>query len=89
VTLVENPGGGTIATAQMPQQHTVQGAMGKVLQQGSQEIAGAHAGEVIAVGPGNATLHYDWQFTAINSGTAAGRKMLGDGRRDYIQICTH
>jgi hypothetical protein len=32
VTLINNPGGGTIAYAQMPAQHTLQGAMGKVLQ---------------------------------------------------------
>jgi hypothetical protein len=32
VTVIENPGGGTIAYAQMPAQHTLQGAMGKVLQ---------------------------------------------------------
>ena len=32
VTLIDNPGGGTIAYAQMPAQHTLQGAMGKVLQ---------------------------------------------------------
>jgi hypothetical protein len=32
VTVIDNPGGGTIAYAQMPAQHTLQGAMGKVLQ---------------------------------------------------------
>jgi hypothetical protein len=32
VTEIANPGGGTIAYAQLPQQHTLQGAMGKVLQ---------------------------------------------------------
>src|SRR5580658_9477966 len=32
VSVIDNPGGGTIATAQMPAQHTVQGAMGRVLQ---------------------------------------------------------
>jgi hypothetical protein len=32
VTLIDNPGGGTIAYAIMPAQHTLQGAMGKVLQ---------------------------------------------------------
>jgi hypothetical protein len=32
VTVIDNPGGGTIAYAQMPHQHTLQGAMGKVLQ---------------------------------------------------------
>jgi hypothetical protein len=32
VTLITNPGGGTIAYAQMPAQHTLPGAMGKVLQ---------------------------------------------------------
>ena len=32
VTVLDNPGGGTIAYAQMPRQHTLQGAMGKVLQ---------------------------------------------------------
>jgi hypothetical protein len=32
VTVINNPGGGTIAYAQMPGQHTLQGAMGKVLQ---------------------------------------------------------
>jgi hypothetical protein len=32
VTVINNPGGGTIAYAQMPQQHTLQGALGKVLQ---------------------------------------------------------
>ena len=32
VTTIANPGGGTIAYAQLPQQHTAQGAMGKVLQ---------------------------------------------------------
>jgi hypothetical protein len=32
VTVIDNPGGGTIAYAQLPAQHTVQGAMGKVLQ---------------------------------------------------------
>jgi hypothetical protein len=32
VTTISNPGGGTIAYAQLPQQHTAQGAMGKVLQ---------------------------------------------------------
>jgi hypothetical protein len=32
VTVITNPGGGTIAYAQMPAQHTLQGAMGKVLQ---------------------------------------------------------
>ena len=32
VTVIDNPGGGTIAYAQMPAQHTVQGAMGRVLQ---------------------------------------------------------
>ena len=32
VTTTANPGGGTIAYAQLPQQHTAQGAMGKVLQ---------------------------------------------------------
>ena len=32
VTLINNPGGGTIAYAQMPAQHTLQGALGKVLQ---------------------------------------------------------
>jgi hypothetical protein len=31
VTVIDNPGGGTIAYAQMPAQHTLQGAMGKVL----------------------------------------------------------
>jgi hypothetical protein len=40
------------------------------------KITGAHAGEVTAVGPDNAALHYDWQFPAINLGTAAGRKTL-------------
>lgn len=32
VSTIANPGGGTIAYAQLPQQHTAQGAMGKVLQ---------------------------------------------------------
>lgn len=32
VTVIENPGGGSIAYAQLPAQHTVQSAMGKVLQ---------------------------------------------------------
>ena len=32
VTLLQHPGGGTIAYAQMPAQHTAQGALGKVLQ---------------------------------------------------------
>ncbi len=32
VTTIDNPGGGTIAYAQLPAQHTAQGAMGKVLQ---------------------------------------------------------
>ena len=32
VTTIANPGGGTIAYAQLPQQHSAQGAMGKVLQ---------------------------------------------------------
>jgi hypothetical protein len=32
VTVITNPSGGTIAYAQMPAQHTLQGAMGKVLQ---------------------------------------------------------
>lgn len=32
VTVISNPGGGTIAYAQMPAQHTLQGALGKVLQ---------------------------------------------------------
>src|SRR5580698_3965270 len=32
VTTIANPGGGTIAYASLPQQHTAQGAMGKVLQ---------------------------------------------------------
>lgn len=32
VTVINNPGGGTIAFAQMPLQHTVLGAMGRVLQ---------------------------------------------------------
>ena len=32
VTTLANPGGGTIAYARLPQQHTAQGAMGKVLQ---------------------------------------------------------
>jgi hypothetical protein len=32
VTVIDNPGGGTVANAQMPAQHTLQGAMGKVLQ---------------------------------------------------------
>src|SRR5271169_5135887 len=32
ITAIANPGGGTIAYAQLPQQHTAQGAMGKVLQ---------------------------------------------------------
>ena len=32
VTVINNPGGGTIAYAQMPGQHTLQGALGKVLQ---------------------------------------------------------
>jgi hypothetical protein len=40
------------------------------------KITGAHAGEVTAVGPDNAALHYDWQFPAINLGTPAGRKTL-------------
>jgi len=32
VTVIDNPGGGTVAYAQMPAQHTLQGAMSKVLQ---------------------------------------------------------
>jgi hypothetical protein len=32
VTVINNPGGGTIAYAEMPAQHILQGAMGKVLQ---------------------------------------------------------
>jgi hypothetical protein len=32
VTVIDNPGGGTIAYAQLPAQHTLPGAMGKVLQ---------------------------------------------------------
>lgn len=32
VTVINNPGGGAIAYAQMPAQHTLRGAMGKVLQ---------------------------------------------------------
>jgi hypothetical protein len=32
VTVIDNPGGGTVAYAQMPAQHTLQGAMGTVLQ---------------------------------------------------------
>jgi hypothetical protein len=32
VTVIDNPGGGTVVYAQMPAQHTLQGAMGKVLQ---------------------------------------------------------
>ncbi|MGA9026833.1 MAG: hypothetical protein WB440_12305 [Steroidobacteraceae bacterium] len=32
ITVLDNPGGGTIAYAQMPAQHTLPGAMGKVLQ---------------------------------------------------------
>jgi hypothetical protein len=31
VTVIDNPGGGTVAYAQMPAQHTLQGAMGTVL----------------------------------------------------------
>jgi hypothetical protein len=40
------------------------------------KITGAHAGEVTAVGPDGAALHYDWQFPALNLGTAAGRRTL-------------
>jgi hypothetical protein len=32
VTVIDNPGGGTVAYAQMPAQHSLPGAMGKVLQ---------------------------------------------------------
>jgi hypothetical protein len=38
VTSIDNPGGGSIAYAQLPLQHTVQGAMGKVLQYASQRF---------------------------------------------------
>src|SRR5271170_1549617 len=38
VTTIDNPGGGSIAYAQLPLQHTVQGAMGKVLQYASQRF---------------------------------------------------
>jgi hypothetical protein len=40
VTTIDNPGGGTIAYAQMPQQHTAQGAMGKVLQYAQKALGG-------------------------------------------------
>jgi len=40
VTVIENPGGGTIAYAQMPAQHTLQGAMGKVLQYAHSRFGG-------------------------------------------------
>jgi hypothetical protein len=38
VTIIDNPGGGSIAYAELPLQHTVQGAMGKVLQYVSQRF---------------------------------------------------
>jgi hypothetical protein len=40
------------------------------------KITGAHAGEVTAVGPDRASLHYDWQFSAIDLRTPAGRRTL-------------
>jgi hypothetical protein len=38
VSIIDNPGGGSIAYAELPLQHTVQGAMGKVLQYVSQRF---------------------------------------------------
>jgi hypothetical protein len=53
-------------------------------------ITGAHAGEVTAIGPAPATLHFDWQIPAIDQndprsrglmrpGTAAGFVEIPDG----------
>jgi hypothetical protein len=68
VTTIANPGGGTIAYAQLPQQHTAQGAMGKVLQYVESNFgARPTIGKYMKSPDGNSLAA---TFTVTNGGTA-------------------
>jgi len=49
-------------------------------------ITGAHAGEVVAQGPGSAGLHFDWQISAVDPNDPRSRGMRGGGAGSPVAI---
>jgi hypothetical protein len=49
-------------------------------------ITGAHAGEVVAQGPGSAGLHFDWQISAVDPNDPRSRGIRGSGPGSPVAI---
>ncbi len=78
VTTIANPGGGTIAYAQLPQQHTAQGAMGKVLQYVNSNFGARPDVDKVMKSPDGNSLAVTFTVTPAKSGSGqiAGLAMV-------------
>src|ERR1700722_18385303 len=76
VTTIANPGGGTIAYAQLPQQHTAQGAMGKVLQYAQSSLGARPAIGKVMKSPDGNSLAVTFTVTPKSGAEIAGLALV-------------
>jgi hypothetical protein len=76
VTTIPNPGGGTIAYAQLPQQHTAQGAMGKVLQYAQSSLGARPAIGKVMKSPDGNSLAVTFTVTPKSGAEIAGLALV-------------
>src|SRR5579871_4120451 len=76
VTTIANPGGGTIAYAQLPQQHTTQGAMGKVLQYAKSTFGARPDIDKVMQSPDGNSLAVTFTVGAAGASQIAGLAMV-------------
>ena len=76
VTTIPNPGGGTVAYAQLPQQHTAQGAMGKVLQYAQGALGGHPAMGKVMKSPDGNSLAVTFTVTPKSGSEIAGLALV-------------
>jgi hypothetical protein len=76
VTTIANPGGGTIAYAQLPQQHTAQGAMGKVLQYVQSKLGARPDIDKVMKSPDGNSLAVTFTVGAAGASQTAGLALV-------------
>jgi hypothetical protein len=76
VTTINNPGGGTIAYAQLPQQHTTQGAMGKVLQYATTALGGRPTIDKVMQSPDGHSLALTFSIKPSKGGSVSGLALV-------------
>jgi hypothetical protein len=70
VTTIANPGGGTIAYAQLPQQHDTRGAMSKVLQYATTALGGRPTIDKVMQSPDGNSLALTFTVNPAKAGSA-------------------